>query len=137
MIWKIDFRKSTLAWLLAAAFVLGLGVHVVRLVTHRTLDLPLTVVENDPATRALKAKADSIMAARAISKNAPININTATAAEFESLDGIGPVIAARMVKYREENGPYSSVEDLLNVSGIGPKRFAAIQKRCVVDSIAN
>ena len=58
-----------------------------------------------------------------------------TAAEFESLDGIGPVLAGRMVAYRELHGAYRSVDDLTAVSGIGPKRLAAIRARCYVDSL--
>jgi competence protein ComEA len=49
-----------------------------------------------------------------------INLNTATQAELESLPGIGPVIAKRIVEYREANGPYQSIEDLLKVEGVGP-----------------
>lgn len=55
-----------------------------------------------------------------------ININTATAELLESLPGIGEVIAQRIVDYREENGPFSSIGELGNVSGIGEKRLEAI-----------
>jgi len=55
-----------------------------------------------------------------------ININTATAAQLQSLPGIGPAIAQRIVEYREKSGPFSRVEDLMKVSGIGPKVFANI-----------
>lgn len=55
-----------------------------------------------------------------------ININTATQAELETLPGIGPVIAGRIIEYREAHGPFTSVIQLINVSGIGEKRMAAI-----------
>ncbi len=55
-----------------------------------------------------------------------ININTATAAQLQSLPGIGPAIAQRIVEYREKSGPFSRAEDLMKVSGIGPKVFANI-----------
>ncbi len=55
----------------------------------------------------------------------PLNINTATAEELEELPGIGPELARRIIAYREEHGPFKSVEDLLNVKGIGP---ATLQK---------
>lgn len=48
-----------------------------------------------------------------------ILINRASAKEFEALDGIGPVLAARIVSYRKANGPFATIEDLLKVPGIG------------------
>ena len=56
----------------------------------------------------------------------PININAATSAELENLPGIGPVMAQRIVDYRNANGPFTSPGQLVNVSGIGEKRLAAI-----------
>jgi competence protein ComEA len=50
----------------------------------------------------------------------PVNVNTASAAELETLPGIGPVIAERIIKYRQQNGPFRTVDALLLVSGIGP-----------------
>lgn len=49
-----------------------------------------------------------------------VNINTATETELQALDGIGPALAARIVAYREEHGPFSSVDELTRVNGIGP-----------------
>ena len=56
----------------------------------------------------------------------PININTATAQQLENLPGIGPVIAQRIVDYRDANGPFTAPGQLMNVSGIGQKRLEAI-----------
>jgi competence ComEA-like helix-hairpin-helix protein len=56
-----------------------------------------------------------------------MRINTATAADFESLPGIGPALAGRIIAYREEHGPFASVEDLMNVKGIGPKLMERIR----------
>jgi competence protein ComEA len=50
-----------------------------------------------------------------------ININTASAADLEKLPGIGSALAARIVAYREEHGPFAQVDDLTRVPGIGPK----------------
>jgi competence ComEA-like helix-hairpin-helix protein len=131
---QTEFRRSTILWLLVAAFGLGLGAHIIKIVCGRSLRYPLTIVENDAEARALKRKADSIMAQRMAAVEGPLNINTASAADFESLDGIGKVLAARIVAYRTEHGPFKSVNELDNVSGIGPKRLSAMRGRCFTDS---
>ena len=59
----------------------------------------------------------------------PININRATARQLDALDGIGPVIAARIVEYRKENGSFLSIDDLQKVSGIGAAKFAQIKSK--------
>jgi len=59
----------------------------------------------------------------------PININRATARQLDALDGIGPVIAARIVEYRKVNGSFLSVDDLQKVSGIGVAKFAQIKAK--------
>jgi competence protein ComEA len=56
-----------------------------------------------------------------------ININTATQSELESLSGIGPVYAQAIIKYRLENGPFEKIEDIQEVSGIGPVTFEKIR----------
>ncbi len=62
-----------------------------------------------------------------------VNLNTATAEELQTLYRIGPVLAARIIAYREEQGGFSSIEELQNVSGIGEKIFAEIQDQIEVD----
>lgn len=59
----------------------------------------------------------------------PVNINRATARQLDALDGIGPVIAARIVAYRKVNGSFLSVDDLQKVSGIGAAKFAQIKSK--------
>ena len=59
----------------------------------------------------------------------PLNINRATLAQFDLLPGIGPVIAARIVTYRKVNGPFSVIEDLQKVSGIGSAKFAQLKSK--------
>ena len=48
-----------------------------------------------------------------------VQVNRASAKEFEALDGIGPVLASRIISYRKANGPFATIEDLLKVPGIG------------------
>ncbi|CAN2208952.1 ComEA DNA uptake protein and related DNA-binding proteins [Candidatus Nanopelagicaceae bacterium] len=59
----------------------------------------------------------------------PININRATAHQLDALDGIGPVIAQRIVDYRKVNGSFISIDDLQKVSGIGAAKFAQIKAK--------
>ena len=62
-------------------------------------------------------------------KNGPIMINRATVKDFESLDGIGPVLANRIVAFRKINGPFTAIEDLLKVPGIGQSKFAQFKEK--------
>ena len=64
-----------------------------------------------------------------VRKNGPIMINRASAKEFESLDGIGPVLAGRIVAFRKVNGPFTAIEDLMKVPGIGSSTFAKFKEK--------
>ncbi len=57
----------------------------------------------------------------------PVDINTAGAEELATLPGIGGKLAERIVKYREDNGDFASVDDLVNVSGIGEGKLEALR----------
>ena len=61
-----------------------------------------------------------------------VNINTASWEELTALEGIGDVLAKRIVAYREQNGPFSSAEELMEISGIGEKKFQAIREQITV-----
>jgi competence protein ComEA len=56
-----------------------------------------------------------------------INLNTATAGDLENLPGIGPALAQRILDFREKNGGFRTVEDLLEVPGIGSKKFEELR----------
>lgn len=73
-------------------------------------------ISNDPGDMISHSSSNS-------SKNAKVNINSATQTELETLPGIGPSIAAKIISYRNENGKFKTVEDLKNVSGIGDSKF--------------
>lgn len=70
--------------------------------------------------------------AEAQDEDGRIDLNTATAADLETLPGVGPVLAARILDYRAAYGPFRAVEELLNVSGIGEKKLEAIRSLVTV-----
>lgn len=78
------------------------------------------------AQKAQPAKAD------AGTPPAVVNINTASVEQLDSLPGIGAKMAARIVEYRQKNGPFKKVEDLMNVKGIGEKAFLKMKPQLTV-----
>ncbi len=74
--------------------------------------------------------------ARASAKAAPaagvVNINTASASDLEALPGIGAKTAARIVEYRQKNGPFKKIEELMNVRGVGEKNFLKLKAQISV-----
>lgn len=61
-------------------------------------------------------------------QNTKVNINTATQTELETLPGIGPSIASKIMSYRKENGKFKSIEEIKKVSGIGESKYANIKE---------
>ena len=78
------------------------------------------------AQKAQPAKADPAAAP------AVINLNTATVEQLDTLPGVGAKVAARIIEYRQKNGPFKKIEDLMNVRGIGEKNFLKIKSRITV-----
>jgi competence protein ComEA len=76
----------------------------------------------DPTTPAPKKATPAAPTAAA-----PLNLNTATQAQLETLPGIGPAVAARIIEHRQKNGNFKKVEELMNVKGIGEKSFLKIK----------
>jgi competence protein ComEA len=62
----------------------------------------------------------------AVAPAAPVNLNTATLEQLDTLDGVGPGIAQRILGYRQQHGGFARVEELGEVPGIGPKRLATL-----------
>ena len=59
----------------------------------------------------------------------PVSLNSATVEQLDELDGIGPATAEKILEYRQEHGGFGSVDDLKQVSGIGPKRFETLKEK--------
>jgi competence protein ComEA len=64
----------------------------------------------------------------------PLNLNTATQAQLESLPGIGAATAVRILEYRQKNGGFKKVEDLMNVRGVGEKSFLRLKPLITVST---
>lgn len=62
----------------------------------------------------------------------PININTATLEQLQQLPNIGPTLAQAIINYRDSHGPFTSIDQIQNVAGIGPKTFDGIQSLITV-----
>jgi competence protein ComEA len=61
-----------------------------------------------------------------------INLNSASAEQLESLPGIGPVTAKRILDYRDKVGKFKQIEEIINIQGIGDKKFERIKDRLTV-----
>lgn len=99
---------------LTALFLLSVG--TVYLLTPRTVQGDYTVEAQAPVE---KTDADKV------------NINTADADELETLPGIGPVLARRVIDWRTANGSFTCPEDLLQVSGIGQTTLDGLRDRII------
>jgi competence protein ComEA len=63
-----------------------------------------------------------------------VNLNTATATDLQELPGIGARTAARIVDYRQKNGPFKKIEELMNVQGVGEKGFLKLRSQITVSA---
>ena len=61
-----------------------------------------------------------------------VNLNTASVSDLEGLPGIGAKTAARIVEYRQKNGPFKKVEELMNVRGVGEKNFLKLKPQLTI-----
>jgi competence protein ComEA len=85
----------------------------------------IIAAQNAPAARA---------AAKPVAAGV-VNINTASAAELDLLPGIGAKTAALIVEYRQKNGPFKKIEELMNVRGIGEKNFLKLKPQLTVAAV--
>ncbi|MBZ5559619.1 MAG: helix-hairpin-helix domain-containing protein [Acidobacteriia bacterium] len=103
--------------MIRAAFLL------VALVSLLAVQPNVASAQSKPAPRATAAKPAA---------GTVVNINTASASDLEALPGIGAKTAARIVEYRQKNGPFKKVEELMNVRGVGEKNFLKLKAQITV-----
>ncbi len=106
---------------LLAALLVGSGISLYKR-THPQFapELILEEKETDPQKK-VESPLDHA------ERRKKINLNQATSAELEVLPDLGPILSRRIVEYREANGPFHRIEELLQVPGIGEKTFQRIR----------
>lgn len=123
-------KEKTVLIFLCICFLIGVGISLIR---HRleqkhiqaiTIQKPITQLTNDSVIRNESDSSES---------NILININTASSKELDALPGIGPALAQRIIDYRQKTGSFKSKEDILKVSGIGAKKFAALKDKITIN----
>ena len=111
---------------LAQPLAKGLHVHIPA--EGEAADIPL-VSEPQPLATAELPTTDGVV----LPAGGLVNLNTATAAELELLPGIGPALAEAIIEYRDGNGPFETLEELMDVPGIGPAKFEGVQELGTVE----
>ncbi|HQR79565.1 MAG TPA: helix-hairpin-helix domain-containing protein [Actinomycetota bacterium] len=95
-------------------------------------NLARVLVDGEQIRIGLEPVPATVTAPGTATSGAPIDINTASLEALQAIPGVGPVIATRIVTYREQNGGFQSVEQLMEVSGIGEATFAQMQPMVTV-----
>ena len=131
-LWDVEYVREAGSWYLRVYIDKEGGVSIddcERI--SRALD-PL-LDEADPIPDSYVFEVGSAGAERELLPGEKLNINSADEAELTLLPGIGDTLAAAIVQYRQKNGDFAAVEDIMNVSGIGEKRFENIRDYITIE----
>ena len=93
---------------------------MIRILMAAILGVAVSAAAANAQNKATTPKAAATSTATA---TAPVNLNTATVEQLATIPGVGPKMAERIIDYRQKNGGFKKVEDLMNVSGVGEKSF--------------
>jgi competence protein ComEA len=85
----------------------------------------IVVPRKEAAGAAASATADGVKASAGVS--GPVNLNSATAEQLDTLDGVGPATVQKILEFRQQHGGFSAIDDLAQISGIGPKRLESLR----------
>jgi competence protein ComEA len=96
------------------------------------LNLAATVGDGDQVTVPVKGEQPTASASSGARDDGLVDVNHASVADLEFLPGVGPVLAQRIFDYRKEHGPFATVEDLLDVPGIGEGKLASLRDALVL-----
>lgn len=110
----------------------GLSAEADRDWFNKTINLAQKLVDGVKLYIPFKKEVDNVEKVEEVGKTGIININTASLAQLDSLPGIGQVYSQKIIDYRTKNGPFSSIEDLKKVSGIGEALFNKIKDQISV-----
>jgi comEA protein len=125
----VNRREQAVLLLLTAAFVIGSGISYYRRAElRRQAALSPVLVVQDTSTKSVP---DSVGAL------SPVDLNQATSRQLDGLPGIGPVLAERIIEYRQRRGGFRNVSELRSVSGIGEKRYSALKGRVTVGAVGS
>lgn len=123
-------RRESLAILtLTGLFLVGWTVRHVQ--DQRTPPLEAAPLVAVPIDSAVATTVSSTVS------RGPVNVNTASKEQLQTLSGIGPALSQRIVDYRERHRPFERVDELQRVRGIGPKTLASLRSRIVVTEPSN
>jgi comEA protein len=130
----MNSKERTVLVFLIAVMLAGAGVsawHHHRV--QKNIRAARAAIVEDSTARAQSALETAQSAVRISQSAVLIDLNTASASELDLLPGIGPALAQRIIEYRNRRNGFKTVGELLQVSGIGPKKLEAIKDRVTVN----
>ncbi len=126
----MNSKEKTVFYFLCFTFLVGAGISLYQNNQNKK-NLKTIVIKQMPNDTQAAVQSDSDEIDTSDTSDL-ININTASNKELEALPGVGPVIAQRIVDYRQKYGGFKRKEEILKISGIGPKKFEGIKDKITI-----